>query len=57
MKNSTVQPCQQCGQRLSIESFYHKGNILMHCSSCRAEKRQTKKREMMRLLGREQRLS
>jgi predicted Zn-ribbon and HTH transcriptional regulator len=57
MRNTVVQPCKRCGFHFSIEGFYHKGNVLMHCNDCRSELRQIKRQEMKRLLELEQRLS
>lgn len=57
MKHTMHQSCKRCGVPFSAETFYHKGNILMHCSLCRSELRQLKQQEMKRLLELEQELS
>jgi hypothetical protein len=57
MRNKLEQPCNRCGLPFSVGSFYHKGNILIHCNDCRTEMRQIKRQEMKRLLDLEQELS
>ncbi|WP_421378319.1 hypothetical protein ACOJQI_12695 [Bacillus salacetis] len=57
MRPAGEQPCKRCGLAFSVESFYYKGNILIHCTDCRTEMRQIKRQEIKRLLDLEQELS